>query len=338
MKYWELEAPGKITLKEKEPSVLKEKHVKVKVEKVLFSASDLEYYNGEATCEYPMVLGRNAVGVISEVYDPSKSLLQKMDRVVIEPYIPCMNCKECDDGDYDKCANLLYMGQNCNGLMQNFVDVSIDQVHHLPENMTNEQALFVSHVAFGLSIVDTLNLEKGRHVAVFASTATGIILAELIAYYQAVPILISNNEELLDGARKLGVFYCVNNEEVDLEREIRTITGGRMCSELVLFSDSDFSFKYVYSAAATNANICLAGFSTKESRITISQICQKHLNIFGVYNGVGNFSSAINLLVTDTVDVSPLYGEEISFNNLDKELEQLKTADLALMTKIVNID
>lgn len=338
MKFWQLDSPSTVSLQEKEPSVLKENFVKVKIEKVLLSTSDLELYKGTSKCEYPTVLGRNAVGVISDVYDKGKSLFQKMDRVAIEPYVPCMACKECLQGDYDKCANLSYMGQNCNGFLQNFVDVSIDQVRRLPDNMTNEQALFVSYVAFGLNIVDALNFEKGEHVAIFASTKTGIILAQLVAYYQAVPILISGNEELLDSARRLGVFYCVNNEKVDVEREVLMITGGRMCRELVLFSDADFSFKDVYNAAAMNASICLAGFSTKDSRLTIAQICQKHLNIFGVYNGVGNFASAINLLVTETVDVSQLVGEEISFDNLGEELQKLQPKDLALKSKIVTVD
>lgn len=338
MKFWQLESPQNMTLQEKQPSVLKENYVKVKIEKVLFSTSDLELFNGTSKCNYPMVLGRNAVGVVSEVFDKEKSLFQKMDRVAVEPYAPCMNCKECLQGDYDKCERLAYMGQNCNGFLQNFVDVSIDQVCRLPDNMTNEQALFVSYVAFGLNIVDALNFEKGEHVAIFASTKTGIILAQLVAYYQAVPILISGNEDLLDAARSLGVFYCVNNEKVDVEKEVLMITGGRMCRELVLFSDADFSFKDVYNAASMNASICLAGFSTKDSRLSIAQICQKHLNVFGVYNGVGNFSSAINLLVTETVDVSQLVGDYVAFEDLNQQLANLQPQDLALKSKIVNVD
>lgn len=61
--------------------------------------------------------------------------------------------------------------------------------------------------------------------------------------------------------------------------------------------------KNVYSAAAPNATICLAGYSNKDSKLSLSQISQKHLTVFGVYNGVGNFSSAINSLVTGTVKV-----------------------------------
>ena len=336
MKVWKLQAPKQLELQESDPTVLKENFVKVKVEEVLLSRFDLEYYDGTIKQNYPFILGRSAVGVVSEVGE--RSIFQKLDRVVIEPFIVCNTCKECLSGDYDKCSELKYMGQNCDGLLQNFVDVHMDQVHHLPDNLSYEQALFVPHVAFGLNIADALNLEKGRHICIFASTKTGIILAQLLSYYQAVPILISPNKELLEAASNLGIFYCINNKEVDIEREVLTITGGRMCSELVLFSDSEFSFKDVYSAAAINAGICLAGISTKDSRLSLSQICQKRLNIFGVYNGVGNFSSAINLLVTGTVKVDNLIGDKIPFDSLDKAIAETKASETVLKAKIIKVD
>ena len=338
MKLWKLQAPQQLELQESAPTVLNENFVKVKVEEVLLGTSDLEFYNGTIKQNYPVVLGRSAVGVISEVYSKEKSMMQKLDRVVIEPFITCNTCKECLGQNYQKCSDLKYMGYNSDGLMQNFVDVHQDQVHRLPDNLSNERALFVPYVAFGLNIADALNLEKGRHVAIFASTKTGIILAQLIAYYQAVPILISPNEALLDVARDCGIFYCVNNKEVDLEKEILTITGGRMCGELVLFSDSEFSFKDVYCSAAINAGICLAGVSNKDSRLSLSQISQKHLNIFGVYNGVGNFSSAINLLVMGTVKVDKLIGNTVPFDDFGNAIAEMDYANVALKSKIVKID
>ena len=338
MKSWKLNTPNELVLEESEPTVLTENLVKVKIEEVLLSTTDVEIVNGAMKTQLPFVPGRNAVGVVSEVFDKEKSMLQKMDRVAIEPYIPCETCSACAKGNFDKCCDMKYMGLNCEGLLQNFVSVPSELVHHLPDNISNEQALFVSYVAFCINIVDALDMEKGSHVAIFASTKTGIILAQLVAYYQAVPILVSGNEDLLDVARSLGIFYCVNTENVDVEKEIRTVTGGRMCQSLVLFSDSEFSMKDLYNAAALNANICLAGSSNKDSKLSIAQICQKHLTIFCVYNGVGNFASAINLLVTGTVKVDQLVGDTLDFDDLDKTLADIKPEDLALKSKVVKVD
>lgn len=338
MKAWILDEPRKLRLQEFSPTALTENKVKVKIEEVLLSSSDFDIYTGASKRTYPFIFGRNAVGVVSDTGDKSNSLLQKMDRVVIEPYIPCDACNECKEGDYQSCSNMQELGHNCNGLLQNFIDLPYTLIHKLPDNLTTDRALFVSYVAFCLNIVDALNLEKGRHIAIFSSTKTGLILAQLVAYYQAVPVFISNVDALLDMARDMGIFYCFNPENTDVEHEIMMITGGRMCSELVFFSDSDFKMQDVYDAAAVNANICLAGYSSKDSKLSVAQICEKHLKIFGVYNGAGNYSSSINLLVTNTVNVDVLLGDTLSFETLDKSLEQINGDELILKSKIIKIN
>lgn len=337
MKAWILEEPKKLVLREFAPTEIAENQIKVKIEEVLFANSDYEIYSGASKRKYPFIIGRNAVGVVSKVAGDNP-FFNKMDRVAIEPYIPCEVCDECKNDEYERCSNMQELGNNCNGLLQNFVDLPYSLLHRLPDKLSTEKALFVPYVAFCLNVIDSLNLEKGRHIAIFSSTKTGLILAQLVAYYQAVPVFISNREELLDTARGLGIFYNFNPEKADVENEILAITGGRMCNELVLFSNSDFNMKDVYNVAAVNANICLAGYSNKESKLSVAQICKKHLNIFGVYNGAGSYSSAINLLVTDTVVVDALIGKTVPWEKLDEDLAKTDPSELILKSKIVKIN
>ena len=337
MKAWILEDVGKLTLQESQPTEITENQIKVKIEEVLLNNSDIEIYTGAAKRKYPFIIGRYAVGVVSVVHDDNP-VLRKMDRVVIEPCVPCETCDECKSGDYTNCTNLKELGYNCNGLLQNFIDLPYAQLHTLPDQLSNEKALFVPMIAFCLNIVDALNLEKGRHIAIFGETKQALILAQLISYYQAVPVLISSRVELLDLARELGIFYCFNPEETDVEKELVAVTGGRMCKELILLSNSELNMKDVYNVAAFNANVCLAGYSNKDSKMSVANICRKHLNIFGVYNGAGNYSSAINLLVTDTVNVDPLIGSTINFDTLDKEMAKINPEKLEIKSLVVKIN
>ena len=338
MKCWKVTKPNKLILDEIEPTQTPSDYIKVKIEKVLLTKSDYGIYSGVGKNKYPFVFGRNAVGVVSEIACPDQSLLTKMDRVIIEPYISCETCDECKSGDMANCSNMLELGHNGDGLMKNFVDVPSTNVHLLPENLSDEKALFATYVAFCLNIIDKLDLEKGKHIAIFSSTKTALILAQLIAYYQAVPVFISDEEELLDIARQYGIYYCFNPANVNLADEINVITGGRMCKEVVFFSDSEFAMKDVYNVASQNAHICLAGYSTKESKLSVAQICQKHLTITGVYNGAGNFASAINLLVTDTLKVDMLIGDSIAFAELADKMQSITAKELTLKSKVVVVD
>ena len=338
MKTWFLDQPKQLRLQENPPTTLTDDLVKVKIEQQLLTNSLYSVYTGESKREYPLVMGCNAVGVVSEVADKDKTVLRMMDRVAIEPYIPCEQCDECRNDNYSDCSELVEFGLNHDGLLQNFVDLPATILHQLPDSLSNEKALFVNYVSFCLNIVDALKLEKGRHVAIFSSTKTGLILAQLVAYYQAVPIFCSNDEILVAKARNLGILYCVNTEEVDVAKEIKIVTGGRMCKELVFFSDSDFRMKDVYDSASQNATICLAGYSNKDSRLSVAQICQKHIKIIGVYNGLGNFSSAINLLVTNKVNVDRFIGEVVNFENLDEVFENISPEELKLKSKVIKVD
>ena len=338
MKAWILEDARKLKMQEFQPTEVKDDEIKVKIEEVLLSNFDYEVYTGASKRKYPFVIGRNAVGVVSQVGDPENAYFHKMDRVVIEPYVACEECRECKNGHYEHCSNMQELGYNTDGLLQNFVDLHYSQLHRLPDSISTDKALFVPYVAFCLNIVDALNLEKGRHIAIFSSSKTGLILAQLIAYYQAVPVFISDKQELLQAAREMGIFYNFDVDKTDVEKELALITGGRMCSEIVYFSNGDFNFKDIYDVAAMNANICLADYSNKESKISVAQICKKHLNIFGVYNGAGSFSSAINMLVTDTVNVDSLIGGRISFDKLDEEITKIAPGELVLKSHIIKIN
>lgn len=338
MKRWILQQPEQLVLEETAPSTLAENFVKIKIEELLLTKSDMQVYHGEKERSYPFVLGRNAVGVVSEVFDKNDSMFHKMDRVVVEPYVPCESCSECLAGDLQNCAEMKELGNNCDGLLTNFIDLPFTTLHRLPDSLSNEKALFVSYVSFCLNVIDALKLEKGRHIAIFASTKTGLILAQLVAYYQAVPIFISNKEELLSLAKEMGIFYCFNPEKIEVDREVLIVTGGRMCKEVVFFSDSDFKMKDIYNVAANNANVCLAGYSTKDSRLSIAQICQKHLKISGVYNGLGNYSSAINLLVTGTVKVDALIGQTVNFDSLNEQLPSVTSEQLTVHSLVVKVN
>ena len=338
MKAWLLEDAKKLKMQEFPPTEIKEDQIKVKIEEVLLSGMDYEVYSGASKRKYPFIMGRYAVGVVSQVGDPDNAYFQKMDRVAIEPYVFCETCDECKKERFDHCSNMQELGHNTDGLMRNFVDLHYSQLHRLPDSLSTDKALYVSSVAFCLNVVDALNLEKGRHIAIFASSKVGLILAQLIAYYQAVPVFISDRPELVQAARELGIFYSFDIDKTDVEKELMLITGGRKCSEIVYFSNGDLNFKDVYDVAATNANICLAGYSNRESKISVAQICKKHLNIFGVYNGAGNFSSAINMLVTDTVNVDPLIGKKISFDRFDAEIAAIDPEELYLTSHLVKIN
>ncbi|MEG2014413.1 MAG: alcohol dehydrogenase catalytic domain-containing protein [Clostridia bacterium] len=339
MKGWRLVGNKKLEFFSEEPTELTEHMVKVKIEKAQLSNLDKMIYDGERAVALPLVMGRNAVGVVSRLYDDNSGRLAKMDKVVIESFLPCFDCSACADNRSQYCENMVELGVNTDGIYQNFVDLSEAVLHKLPDSISMENALFVGNVAFCINILDNLNVKKGQHMAIYSNSKEGVILGQLASYYQAIPILISENDKILELARKYGVFYTINSNVKNVSNEVLTITGGRMCSKIIYMANSEYSIKDILECSAVNGTVCIGGYASgKTTLLSLSHIIENHLNIIGTYNGYGSYPTAINLISTGKVSVDFMYGEQVPFDKLDEALANFPEEDLSGKVKIVTID
>ncbi len=339
MKKWVLSGEQKIVLENNPPSTLTpEKDVKVRIEEVLLGKFDLALFHGQAKTKYPMILGKYAVGVVSDVFNPETSPFQKMNRVVVEPFISCHQCANCKNDDEPNCLKMQELGYNADGLLVDFCDLPQTCLHKLPDSLNNTKALFVPYVAFCLNVIDSLKIEKGSHVAVYSSSKIGIIASELLKYYQCVPIFVSDNEDALKRAKELGIFYAFNPNTTDVEQEIVMATGGKLCDEVIYFANSRTSLKEVLNICAFHATICIGGYNTSSGSLNLSQITKKHLNITGIYNGCGNYPSAINLIATNKVSVNELIDRDVHFSTLDEELKLIQPEDIGYKSVRILVD
>ena len=65
MKTWFLDQPKQMRMVDEPPTQLTGKLVKVKIEQQLLTNSLFDIYLGNSVREYPFVMARNAVGVVS---------------------------------------------------------------------------------------------------------------------------------------------------------------------------------------------------------------------------------------------------------------------------------
>ncbi|MDD4832147.1 MAG: alcohol dehydrogenase catalytic domain-containing protein, partial [Clostridia bacterium] len=297
-----------------------------------------DFYVNPIKLELPLILGRYGAGVVSKLADEN-SELTKADRVVITPTIPCQSCFHCLAGSAQKCENLRSLGVNTNGVFRDFIDLPVTSLHKLPETVSFEKALFTGYISLALNILDILNIEKGDHIAIYSETKLGLIIAQLITYYGAVPILIDKDSETLKLARELGIFYTFNYvESQNFKEDMFNITSGRMCEKVIYLTNSQYPLNDILEVSAYGASICLALNTEKMEKINLSQITSKQLHIYSVNTYEGNFPAAINILATNKIDTSCLIGNTVKFSELDKQIEKMTTDDLRHKSVIVDID
>ena len=347
MKGWLINNDGILTLSDipQQEQVLSEDNlnghplVRVKITKSIINFDDVYLY-ASGTPKKNTVLGSVGIGIImDEVGDDSFSL-EKGDRVFINPYKICNDCIPCRNGDKSGCANLKIAGDDFDGFLREFVDAEEDALISIPEVVSDTEALYVDTVAKSLNIIDKMNIQKGEHVVILGATNFGIILAQILKYYQSIPIIIDNDEERIKLARECGIYYSLAKDR-DWLNEISDITGGRLAPQVVYLQNSKIPLKYAFTLAGYNAQIAISGLETKGTNVlSFSPAIRKELKFFFINTGLGNLEASINLIANKAIDFSKIPVETANFNECDKVMNELTDKlnnDEQIHETIVNI-
>lgn len=277
--------------------------VKVKITATLITEEDIALFSGEGkAATLPLIPGRMAVGQISELGSDS-AYLQRGVKVYISPIYECGECYHCINGKPEECYDFRIAGLNGDGFLRDFAVVKMKDVHPLPANVKEKDAIYLDYVSLALSVIDKLEIEKGQHVAIFGSSVFASILAQLIIYYQGVPVVIGDNDEELLLARKSGVYYTIKVSP-RTEKEVSAITGGRMAGKIVYLTRSGISVDLATKIAAPSAKIAFAGFSYPNVKVPLNVALRKQLTCLCVTNGYGNEEPAINILANKAIDLA----------------------------------
>ncbi len=294
-------APGAISTTEKKEVFENQNSVKVKVTKCMFIEEDFQTFMGDPRVEYPITPGRVAIGKIVETSGENPFGFERGMTAFLHPTTNCGECYECAKHNEKKCVNFKIAGKNSDGFLRDFAIMDNNDITVLPQNVSERDALFIDHVALANRIVDQLNFSKGDHVIIVGADVLGIILAQLIIYYQGVPILVDNNPQNLELAKTVGIYYPIFADN-RVEKTIAELTGARLAPYVVYMTGANLNTDIALKLAGHNASVCFAGFGNPNVRVNFNIALLKQLNFNCVTNGFGAFNSAINVLANKAIN------------------------------------
>lgn len=328
MRTWQITKTQQIDLVDRVETLTDIDSVKLRITKTLITSEDVVTYLGEdKKVKFPVVPCTAAVAQINEL--PVESpYFEKGTRVYVSAVRNCGKCPRCVNSHPESCYEFSVAGKTRDGFLKDFAVVPSKDVYVLPPSIRDEDAIYIELIKLALSVIDELKIEKGQHVAVIGATLLGSIIAQLIIYYQGVPILIDSSDEKLNLAAQAGVYYTVNSAR-NVEKEVSSLTGGRMTAKVVHVVRSGEAFDLAFRLAAPAASVAFAGLSFPNVRLSFQSALEKRLRCFSVANGFGNSESAINMLANKAVDLSgydiPVTDTKDIAENFAKMAEELKT-------------
>ena len=291
MKSLVLTEPGKLEVVVNEEKDVTHDQVKVRIARASVTSSDLSAYKGKSNF-YPIMPSRIAMGLVSESSDFT---LKTGQRVMLSPY-------------RKSGGTLQVSGVDKNGYLADYVICPLSEVYAIPEGITDESVVFIEDVALAENIIEKLDVGKTQYILLNGCSSLNYIVGQLAIYYQAIPVIIDKNQELLDLAQDLGIYYTVNPNEENVFQKIKEITSGKMCDYMVLDLDSYPSAEGLLSCMREGGKLCLAGLDKKTEELSadLAPVFIKGLEIFGLNNGDGEIETGINMIATEVVKVDKL--------------------------------
>ena len=337
MENWILTGKRAITKQEQNEIAVLPSQVKVKVTHVLVSNYDAHLFNGDVTPSYPKTIGRWAIGIVTEVGEECYGI-ERGSKVYLKPAKSCGECVACKSGDSENCHDILIAGKDFNGFLRDFVVCEYTDVAILPDDIDDMYALCIENVALAEQIFDRLALPVGSKVAIIGSGFTANLLCQIAQYHKLVPIVIDNNAQNVERAKKAGAFYCFAADD-DLITNVAEATGGAMCDASIFTTCSNLRPSLSARVVKNRADVVFAGFSTVNFSLEANYIFEKNLKIFAITNGYDYSEVAINMIMHGAITLE--YFEKETLTDFDvqevlaKRLEEISHSSKMTVLKLI---
>jgi alcohol dehydrogenase len=127
-------------------------------------------------------------------------------RIVGEINVTCGNCDWCRRGLGRHCALRTVMGIiGRAGAFAEFVTLPVANLHEVPANVPDEDAVFVEPLAAASEILEQMPLARGTRVAVLGAGRLGLLVAQVLHHAGGNITLIGRSEWKLQLARSWGL-------------------------------------------------------------------------------------------------------------------------------------
>jgi 2-desacetyl-2-hydroxyethyl bacteriochlorophyllide A dehydrogenase len=186
-----------LTVEDRAIPVPKPGEVLVKVLKAGLCETDLQLVRGYM--EFTGVLGHEFVGV-------AEAGTRRGERVVGEINCSCGACEFCRGGLRTHCPHRSVLGiLKHDGAFADFVAVPECNLHRVPDNVSDEQAVFVEPLAAAFQIPAQVALKPTQRVIVLGDGRLGNLCAQVIARAGCRLTVVGKHTEKLRRIARLGI-------------------------------------------------------------------------------------------------------------------------------------
>ena len=304
-----------------EKPVPKEGEALIKV--TLAGICNTDYEITKGYMGYVGVLGHEFVGIVEEVNGEDQCWVGK--RVVAEISWGCNdpNCEWCAVKNYRHCPNRHTIGiWKKDGCMAEYLTVPTNILFEVPDNVTDEQAVFVEPLAAACEILEQLHIEPTSKILVLGDGKLGLTTALTLNAHNLDVLLVGKHQNKLEIAKAQGV-----------KTELLENFNPRQFDIVVEATGSASGFEMSMSLTKPRGVLVLKSTVASGKELNLAPIVINEITVLG--SRCGQFGPALRLLENKRIDFSPFISKIYSIDNALEAFEANKLKDtLKILIKI----
>ncbi|EAZ91284.1 MDR/zinc-dependent alcohol dehydrogenase-like family protein [Crocosphaera chwakensis] len=285
----------------------------VKVLQAGICNTDLELLRGYYP--YQGILGHEFVGVVEQ--GPENLINQ---RVVGEINAVCGHCRFCRGNSPSHCENRSVLGiVNRNGAFADYLTLPVNNLHRVPDSVSNDVATFTEPLAAALEIQQQISIDSTQRVLVVGDGKLGQLVAQTLALTGCDLWVIGRHREKLANLAARGI-------QTALETDIKE----RSFDIAVECTGNPQGFGFARRSLYPRGILVLKSTYAGKLTLDASALVVDEITVIG--SRCGPFAPALKLLEQGQVNVKPLIQGRYS---LEEGIKAFETAQKRGILKVL---
>ena len=284
-------------------------------------ATDLELCKGYMS--FRGVLGHEFVGVVESAKDRNDKRWRGK-RVVGTINCVCGRCDMCRAGLREHCRERSVLGiQDRDGVFAEAFTLPVTNLHEVPDNIDDDQAVFVEPLAAAYQILRQLTIEGRPYITVLGDGRLGLLCAQVMSQLNATVRCVGKHPEKLELCERWGVKHRML-EDVGLRQDQDIVVD---CTGA---GDGLSTAMQMVRPRGTIVMKTTVASGDAPPAVDLAPLVIHEINLIG--SRCGPFSEAIDALSSGKVDVLSLISRRMK---LSDGVDALKTASKSQVIKVL---
>ena len=276
---------------------------------------------------FPHTPGYRGAGVVESV-NSGNPTLKPGDRVIVNGFVHCNTCDDCEHGRDNLCSNarLLGVDSGASGALAEKFKAPDYAVFKLPDAVSYSQATLFSNIGLLVHALERAAMRPGFTAAILGCGLVGSCAIPVVRAYGAAQIIgVDMRESALELAERCGADEIIAGDSTDAVEAILEKTDGRGVDVAFEIVGNSSTIQQAIQSTANRGVTILLG-ALKEVSLSFpnyyNEIIRREIDLKACYGKTrDDFAMGLKLANEGLLDLTPYSFQEYDLDAIESAVE-----------------